>query len=74
MRLPDAIRIARRARGWSQLDLAVAAGTTQKRVWAVEAGSEPGADMLLRLARALELEVQFGPYVLDGVETIRLAS
>lgn len=62
------------ARGWSQSELALAAGTSQKRIWAIEAGSEPNAGTLARLARVLGLELRLGPYVLDDVAGMRLVS
>jgi transcriptional regulator with XRE-family HTH domain len=73
--IAKAVRTARQARGWSQLELALAAGTTQGRIWAIEAGvTVPGASVIARLAAALGLELQFGPYSVDGVVPTRLAS
>lgn len=50
------LRAWRRGRGITQLDLAIAAGTTARYVSFVETGrSRPGADVVLRLAKTLEL-------------------
>ena len=74
MTFGQAVRSARRERGQSQWDLALAIGTTQRRIWAIEAGAEqPGAEVLLRLASALGLEVRFGPYAVGGGATLAAA-
>jgi transcriptional regulator with XRE-family HTH domain len=53
------LRYWRAARGISQLDLAVAAGTTPRHVSFVETGrSRPGADLVLRIADVLALPVR----------------
>jgi ribosome-binding protein aMBF1 (putative translation factor) len=49
---------ARRARGWSQRDLAREAGIQQPVLARLEVGdTDPRASTLLKLARALELEL-----------------
>lgn len=56
--LPDRLRRHRRDSGRSQLDLATAAGTTQRHLSFVESGrARPGADLLTRLAAALSLSM-----------------
>ncbi len=51
------LRSRRRARGWSQLELAHAAGTSPRHLSFVETGrSRPGTDLVERLATALELD------------------
>ena len=51
---------ARRARGWSQRDLARAAGIQQPVLARLEIGdTDPRASTLLKLARALELELSW---------------
>jgi transcriptional regulator with XRE-family HTH domain len=71
----EAVKQARTDRGWSQLQLALAAGTTQAWIWKVETGAAaPSAGMLARLAATLELELRFGEYCLSAVEAPRLAS
>ncbi|WP_088314218.1 helix-turn-helix domain-containing protein [Kineosporia sp. R_H_3] len=53
------LRYWRGLRGLSQLDLAVAAGTTPRHVSFVETGrSRPGADLVLRLADVLAVPVR----------------
>lgn len=56
--LPDQLRRHRRDSGRSQLDLATAAGTTQRHLSFLESGrARPGADLLTRLAAALALSM-----------------
>jgi transcriptional regulator with XRE-family HTH domain len=56
---PHALRERRTSRRLSQLDLAVLAGTTQRHLSFIESGrSAPGRDMVLRLARSLELTLR----------------
>jgi transcriptional regulator with XRE-family HTH domain len=55
----DALRAWRRRRGYSQLDLALRAGTTQRHVSFVESGrSRPGRSLTIRLAEALEIPLR----------------
>jgi transcriptional regulator with XRE-family HTH domain len=56
---PEALRERRTSRHLSQLDLAIRAGTTQRHVSFLEtARSEPGRDMVIRLAESLELPLR----------------
>jgi transcriptional regulator with XRE-family HTH domain len=53
------LRRWRRLRGWSQLDLALIAGTTQRYLSYLEQGrSRPGRAIVLRLAESLELSLR----------------
>lgn len=53
------LRQWRARRGWSQAQLAHEAGTTARHVSFVESGrSRPGANLVLRLARALDLPIR----------------
>src|SRR5512133_603103 len=53
------LRRWRMSRRWSQLELAVRAGTTQRHVSFMEQGrSRPGRDMVLRLAESMELTLR----------------
>lgn len=53
------LRQWRARRGWSQAQLADAAGTTPRHLSFVESGrSRPGVDLVLRLARALDLPIR----------------
>ena len=53
------LRWWRRHRGLSQLDLAGAAGTTQRHVSFLESGrTQPSRDMVLRLAAALDVPLR----------------
>jgi DNA-binding XRE family transcriptional regulator len=53
---------ARRARGWSQRDLARAAGIQQPVLARLEVGdTDPRASTLLKIARALDLELAWVP-------------
>ena len=53
------LRRWRRLRGWSQLDLALRAGTTQRYLSYLEqARSRPGRPMVARLAESLELSLR----------------
>ena len=53
------LRQWRTRRGWSQAQLADAAGTTPRHLSFVESGrSRPGVDLVLRLARALDLPIR----------------
>jgi transcriptional regulator with XRE-family HTH domain len=55
----DALRAWRRRRGYSQLDLALRAGTTQRHLSFVESGrSRPGRSLTIRLAEALEIPLR----------------
>jgi transcriptional regulator with XRE-family HTH domain len=74
VRLADVVRITRRARGLSQLELALAAGTTQDRISAIEAGVDPRLETVRRVAGALSLDVRIGEYCLDTIESVRAAS
>jgi transcriptional regulator with XRE-family HTH domain len=57
--LGDVVRFWRRARGMSQLDLAVAAATTPRYMSFVETGrSQPSREMVLRLAVALDVPLR----------------
>jgi transcriptional regulator with XRE-family HTH domain len=56
---PEALRERRTSRRLTQLDLAIRAGTTQRHVSFLEtARSEPGRDMVIRLAESLELPLR----------------
>lgn len=53
------LRRWRRLRGWSQLDLALVADTTQRYLSYLEQGrSQPGRAMVLRLAESLQLSLR----------------
>src|SRR5579872_7427276 len=53
------LRRWRRLRGWSQLDLALRADTTQRYLSFLEQGrSHPGRPMVVRLAESLELSLR----------------
>ncbi|HEY4096184.1 MAG TPA: helix-turn-helix domain-containing protein [Baekduia sp.] len=55
----DALRAWRRRRGYSQLDLALRADTTQRHLSFVESGrSRPGRSLTIRLAEALEIPLR----------------
>ncbi|WP_248958425.1 helix-turn-helix transcriptional regulator [Sphaerisporangium perillae] len=59
MDFPHALRQRRTRRRLSQLELALRAGTTQRHVSFLESGrSEPGREMVLRLAESLELPLR----------------
>jgi putative molybdopterin biosynthesis protein len=67
------LRLARQARGYSQLQLAGMAGVSRQAVSAVEAGqSDPSLRVALALGRALGLTVEelFGPAVEAPVEPV----
>jgi transcriptional regulator with XRE-family HTH domain len=56
---PQALRAGRARRRISQLELSVRAGTTQRHVSFLESGrSEPGREMVVRLAESLELPLR----------------
>jgi transcriptional regulator with XRE-family HTH domain len=56
---PNELRRWRTARRFSQLELAIRAGTTQRHLSFMEQGrSHPGRDMVMRLAEALELTLR----------------
>ena len=58
-RFPAELRRWRTARGLSQLDLAIRAGTTQRHVSFIEQGrSRPGRDVVMRLAESLDLTLR----------------
>jgi transcriptional regulator with XRE-family HTH domain len=58
-RFADELRRWRRTRRWSQLDLAVRAGTTQRHLSFIEGGrSSPGRAIVLRLAESLSLTLR----------------
>ena len=58
-RFPDELRRWRRLRRWSQLELALRAGTTQRHLSFVEQGrSRPGRALVLRLAESLGLSLR----------------
>ena len=59
MDFPQALRERRTSRRLSQLDLAIRAGTTQRHVSFLEtARSEPGRDMVIRLAESMDLPLR----------------
>jgi transcriptional regulator with XRE-family HTH domain len=70
----DAIRNARRERGLSQLQLAMAARTTQDRISDLEAGTAPNLETLIRIAEALELPLMLGSHSLCTIELPRLVA
>ena len=51
-----ALRRARKAKGFSQFDLAVKAGTTETTIRRVERGYDPSWSVGLRMAEALGLD------------------
>jgi transcriptional regulator with XRE-family HTH domain len=56
---PRELRAWRQRRGLSQLDLAIRAGTTPRHLSFLETGrSRPGEDIVLRLARALDVPLR----------------
>jgi transcriptional regulator with XRE-family HTH domain len=56
---PSELRRWRTARGLSQLELSVQAGTTQRHLSFVEQGrSRPGRDLVVRLAEAMDLTLR----------------
>ena len=56
---PRELRAWRQRRGLSQLDLALKAGTTPRHLSFLETGrSRPGAEMVLRLARCLDVPLR----------------
>jgi transcriptional regulator with XRE-family HTH domain len=58
-RFPDELRRWRNSRRWSQLELALRAGTTQRHLSFMEQGrSAPGRTMVVRLAETLELSLR----------------
>jgi transcriptional regulator with XRE-family HTH domain len=58
-RFPDELRRWRNARRWSQLELALRTGTTQRHLSFMEQGrSAPGRTMVVRLAETLELSLR----------------
>jgi putative molybdopterin biosynthesis protein len=68
------LRLARQARGFSQLQLAGMAGVSRQAVSAVEAGlSDPSLRVALALSRALGLTVEelFGPAIAEPVVPAR---
>ena len=68
------LRLARQARGFSQLQLAGMAGVSRQAVSAVEAGlSDPSLRVALALSRALGLTVEdlFGPAIAEPVVAAR---
>ena len=59
MDFPQALRERRTRRRVSQLELSLRAGTTQRHVSFLESGrSEPGREMVIRLAESLELPLR----------------
>jgi transcriptional regulator with XRE-family HTH domain len=59
MDFAQALRQRRNRRRLSQLELAMRAGTTQRHVSFLESGrSEPGRDMVVRLAESLDLPLR----------------
>ena len=59
MDFPQALRERRTRRRLSQLELSLRAGTTQRHVSFLESGrSEPGREMVVRLAESLELPLR----------------
>src|SRR5687768_12680421 len=53
------LRRWRRIRRWSQLDLAIRSGTTQRHLSFLEQGrSSPGRSIVIRLAESLELSLR----------------
>jgi transcriptional regulator with XRE-family HTH domain len=66
-RLPGELRRWRLSRGWSQLELALRAGTTQRHLSFIEQGrSRPGRTMVVRLAEALGLSLRERNALLDA--------
>ena len=74
MTFAEAVRDARRRRGWSQLKLASEADTSQDRISDIERGADPSLDVTLRIAAALDFTIQFGPYSLKAIEYHCLAA
>ncbi len=70
--LGHAIRDARKARGWSQGDLARLAGTDPRQISRIEtAAHEPTLSLLLRVVSALELDLALVPRAGAHPETAR---
>ncbi|MDO1559503.1 helix-turn-helix domain-containing protein [Brevundimonas sp. 2R-24] len=60
--LVDALRQARREKGWSQRDLSARAHLTQAQISRIENGEvDPQVSTLLELARSLDLDLQLVP-------------
>lgn len=60
-RLGERVKDARRARGWSQGDLAAAADVSRATVARIEAGQDISTVTLVKVAQALELGVALLP-------------
>ena len=60
----QAVRAAREANGWTQQQLAEAAGTTRRYITDVEADRKGnvGSDLLARIAAALGVSLTLGGY------------
>lgn len=61
MDLGQAIRAARKARGWSQADLAEQAGLSRPTIARAETGRDISTATLSKIASALQLTVELGP-------------
>lgn len=55
--IPNEVRRTRRARGWTQAQLAERVGVTRQNIIAIEQGVTPGLTTALRLRRALGTDV-----------------
>jgi putative transcriptional regulator len=68
-RLGNNLRVARIAAGWTQAELAERVGVSRKTINTVENGVfVPSSILALKLARALQLEVEALFYLLDESE------
>ena len=72
MTIGHAVRLVRCARRMSQLELAMAAETTQDRISAIEAGGDVRVGTLQRIATALGVELRVGEYCLNTIDAPRL--
>lgn len=61
MDLGQVIRAARKARGWSQADLAEQAGLSRPTIARAETGQDISTATLSKIASALQLTVELGP-------------
>lgn len=61
MDLGQVIRAARKARGWSQADLAEQAGLSRPTIARAEIGQDISTATLSKIASALQLTVELGP-------------
>lgn len=67
----QAVRAAREANGYTQQQLADAAGITRGNLARIECGARPdvGSDILARIAAALGVTLALGGYEITATET-----